>query len=232
MMKTRCDRCSEPAVLFQRYSGRYLCAAHLADDIMSRVKRAIRAQGGLGRRNQFVLLPGSDAFILLLYLFGQIIGTRPGARVVIPDPDGRSQDVSALSAFLPPSVQVEVLDLPPEKIGEVVHADHAGRVLSAESLEESAEQVLHAILTGDSSYFVSPPFSHEYIHLFPLREIPEEEITFLISQYHLPVHLSREKEPSPARVLLDDLVQKHPSVPFSLIRYADRLQDCVNLQHP
>ncbi|MDD1724928.1 MAG: hypothetical protein LUQ07_07350 [Methanospirillum sp.] len=231
-MKTRCDRCSEPAVLFQRYSGRYLCAAHLAEDIISRVKRTIRAQGGLGRKNRFVLIPGGDAFILLVYLFGQITGMRPDTRVVILNTGGYVPELSVLTALLPPGVRVQVQDIPPEKTGEVIQAHQADRILSAESLEESAALVLGAILTGNSSSLVSPPVHHEYVHLFPLREIPEEEIDLLVSYYALPGAVQEKKEPSSARLLLDALVRKHPSVPFSVIRYADRLQNCMNQQQP
>ncbi len=45
-----CSRCREPSVLFQRYSGRHLCATHLAADILIRTKRTIRIQGGLGKK--------------------------------------------------------------------------------------------------------------------------------------------------------------------------------------
>lgn len=45
----RCDECADPSVVYLRYSGQHLCAAHHALSVERRVKREVKRQGGLPR---------------------------------------------------------------------------------------------------------------------------------------------------------------------------------------
>ena len=40
----KCDKCSAPAVLFQRYSGLHLCKAHFFADVEKKIKKEVRKE--------------------------------------------------------------------------------------------------------------------------------------------------------------------------------------------
>ncbi|MDD1719999.1 MAG: tRNA(Ile)-lysidine synthase [Methanoregulaceae archaeon] len=81
MPSLSCDRCSETPVLFQRYSGRHLCADHFLRDFESRAKRTIREHGWLLPGNTIaVALSGKTTGTALLHFLHDLVGRRKDIR--------------------------------------------------------------------------------------------------------------------------------------------------------
>jgi tRNA(Ile)-lysidine synthase TilS/MesJ len=93
----QCSKCGVEAVIFQQYSGRYLCPKHLASDIESRIKRNIR--NGCWMRpgdHLAVALSGSKRARALLLFFSQLTAQRRDIRlsaIVIDDGGTRYRDL-------------------------------------------------------------------------------------------------------------------------------------------
>ncbi len=77
----RCSRrgCNRPAVIYQRYSGLHLCAAHLVEHVERRVKKELRKQMRLesGDRLAVAISGGKDSSALL-YILNKLFHERMG----------------------------------------------------------------------------------------------------------------------------------------------------------
>lgn len=64
-----CDKCRNPAIHHQVYSGRMMCAAHLADSVRKKVSKALREQLVLPKGKHTTILVaisgGKDSAVLL-----------------------------------------------------------------------------------------------------------------------------------------------------------------------
>lgn len=76
-----CTKCNNPAVVFQPYSGMYLCKEHLIDDVTRKVKRDIRKYN-IGRGTIAVALSGGKDSSALLHLLHTILAPNRGIRIV------------------------------------------------------------------------------------------------------------------------------------------------------
>jgi len=78
----QCSKCGREAVLFQQYSGRYLCREHLAVDIESRIKRDIRTGRWMRPGDHLaVVLSGSKRSHALLLFFHRLTAPRRDVRL-------------------------------------------------------------------------------------------------------------------------------------------------------
>jgi len=64
---TRCDKCHSRAIIFQRYSGMRLCAAHFEADVHRKVRESLRRTGLFGRSLRVVVAidGGFDSSVML-----------------------------------------------------------------------------------------------------------------------------------------------------------------------
>lgn len=227
MVSQFCTRCKGPAVLFQRYSGRYLCREHLAVDVVVRAKRTIRAQGGIGRAECIAVLDDSDACPALLHLLSGIIGTRPGIEILVLK-EGLDERKGPDPGELSLPVNVRSIVCGEGDIELILKESGIDRVFSSRYLEEHAEAVLNSLLSGSCSDLIGPK-GLQYLVLSPFREIPLLEIQEYSASFSLPlINLSTHGSGDGIADMLSSLTKNHPSVPFSLIRYLDRLLTVPN----
>lgn len=78
----QCSRCGKEAVLFQTYSGQYLCRNHFVADLEAKAKRTIRAHRWLRPGDHIaVALSGDRATVALLHFLKKLTGERRDVRI-------------------------------------------------------------------------------------------------------------------------------------------------------
>jgi len=224
-MNTPCFKCKAPAVIYQRYSGRYLCAEHLKEDVMIRVRRTIRKQGGLGRKKIFALIWKGDFRNLLLYCIGDLLVGRKDVTLLLFEVEDHLLKAEDFSIFLPPSVKINPIKVNNEEIIDLISSAGCDRLFSASYLEEESIKILSLIFSGDSSGLIQPAFTQKIRYIMPFREIPGEELSFTSIYSGVSCKEYLKCVNNTTKLFLIKLSEKHPSVPFSLIRYEDRLRE-------
>lgn len=220
-----CFSCRAPSVYNQQYSGKHLCERHLAEDIVIRVKRTIRLQGGLGKKSTIAVIHDGPGFIPLLNIISSVISSRPGMKIVILEPDTEDSLCNQDISFLPSSIQIRIERVRYESFMETAIRGEADRIIRSATLDEEASQVMDSLLSGDSSFFMKSTDTASVICLTPLCEIPMAELVIYSRYTHLPFDEAGLPESGNARGFLTALSNNHPSVPFSLLKYRDRLRD-------
>ncbi|NLV28191.1 MAG: hypothetical protein GXY48_13695 [Methanomicrobiales archaeon] len=227
MQGKSCFRCSEPSVLYQQYSGRYLCAKHLSEDIITRAKRTIRLQGGIGKKNKIALIPGGPGFLPLLAILGLIIDQRPGMEIVILQSGNDVDTGSAACHILPEMIQISIVPVKQKSCIKVAEHYGADRIFCSSCLEEAAADVLSCVLSGNISGIIQKPDDNGMVIIKPLCEIPHSEIAIFTRFFNLQSNDAGLSGNGDVLQFLSDLSRSHPSVPFSLLKYRDRLRDLV-----
>lgn len=216
-----CVRCRAPSVLYQRYSGRHLCAIHLAADILVRVKRSIRLDGGVGKKPVITIFWEGLACCPLLSILGQVLGTRPGMECVLLHNGCDLPDLSEIGALLPSTIRIRTDDIQGRNIRDAVQMTGADRLVICTTLDEEAELVLGSLLSGKCLSLLQHPDLSPVVLLRPFREIPLDELR-LVQDLQFPITDGAEPG-THVQTFLSSLTRNHPSIPFSLIRYRDRL---------
>ena len=217
-----CSRCKNPSVLYQQYSGRRFCADHLAADIIIRVKRTIRCQGGLGKRSVLTIIPDGPGFFPLLYILGVIIGSRPGMEIVILDTLGDMPSRSGAHPDLPSQIRIRKEKVDTGSYHDAATYAGADRIIRCTTLDETAAGILKSVLSG-TLFPLLPEHEHDLRILTPLREIPVNELMILATQCSHTVPGLSDLPSDSVHQFLSDLSEHHPSVPFSLLKYHDHL---------
>lgn len=214
----QCARCRTSAVLYQQYSGRYLCADHLCADIESRAKRVIRQNGWLRRGDRIGVFSGMCNSDILLIFLRRLIGGRTDVSLMLLDSpicEGGSDEYSVNQALSRIATEAGVT-----------------RVAFADTAEDSAIQTLTLLfrndvssLLGDAITGLSLPFMR------PFWEIPVNELELYAGRHRvtqkadyphtLEIHQSPEGS---IRDLLMDFTSRHPSAPHALRHYRDNLR--------
>ncbi|WGI17803.1 TIGR00269 family protein [Methanonatronarchaeum sp. AMET-Sl] len=78
-----CDKCSEEAVLYQKYSGLHLCSQHLMESVEGKVKQTLRKHCDIqhGQKIGIALSGGKDSSVLL-HIMHQVFGNWPDLKLV------------------------------------------------------------------------------------------------------------------------------------------------------
>ncbi|PKL59871.1 MAG: hypothetical protein CVV33_05630 [Methanomicrobiales archaeon HGW-Methanomicrobiales-4] len=222
----KCFRCGKSSVLYQRYSGRHLCAEHLCADIESRAKRVIRQNQWLisGDRIGVVSgLPGSDA----LYVFLEHLVSRRTdisvVRVFLPQFEGA---IGSLSWY--------------QTLSQKMSESGVTRVALTDCAEDLAEHTLFQIISGDADALLSSDISCLALpYMQPFREIPAGEL-LVYTRYNngamtedtnnIHSHMSNSAISSSIHILIRDFSSHHPSVSHALRRYRDNLREFANVE--
>ncbi|MDP6869952.1 MAG: TIGR00269 family protein [Candidatus Poseidoniaceae archaeon] len=97
-----CDKCRNPAIHHQIYSGRMMCGNHLSESVEKKVSKALRKQLVIPKGNNFTILVaisgGKDSAVLLERIVGTL-GMRPDVTII-----GGCVD-EGIEGYRPPSLE-------------------------------------------------------------------------------------------------------------------------------
>lgn len=211
----QCSRCLNPAILFQRYSGRHLCSEHLIVDITTRAKRVIRQHHWLVKGDHIGVYTGFG-FGETLYLFLEdLVANRSDITLSrIEEPDPRFTDETTRH----------------QTFSDLISSSGITRIAFPDSADDIATGILSSLLTGDiESILTGGETDHGMAVMYPFREIPDEELEIYTRKFGI----IRSEHPGDSnatplfhhavRGLLATYSVSHPSVLHSLRRYGDAL---------
>ena len=73
----KCDKCSAAAVIYQKYSGMHLCAAHFQEDVHRKIRGSLRESGIFGHGAKIaVAVNGSADSSVLIYVLKSLFSNR------------------------------------------------------------------------------------------------------------------------------------------------------------
>jgi hypothetical protein len=223
-MTDPCFICKASSVFYQQYSGRHLCETHLKEDVRIRIRRTIRKQGGLGRSKTLAIMWRGEFRNYLLEVITELVTGRQDIEILILDPDMDWSKSLNNSEHLPSSVRIRIINPFEPDINKIIQTNGGNRLFLPSYLDEEAAQVLSCILTNNLTEFIHPVIS-ELLIIKPFREVPREELLLTCRNNCFPSEENVTPQDDEIRDLLNKLIKNHPSIPFSLIRYADRLAD-------
>jgi len=82
-MRTKCKKCSTPAIIYQPYSGLHLCKKHFFEDVERKAKLTMRQRYPV-KKNETIAVAfsgGKDSSVALL-LMHKIFGSRPDIKII------------------------------------------------------------------------------------------------------------------------------------------------------
>jgi len=222
----KCIRCGRAAVIYQRYSGRHLCAEHLIADIESRAKRVIRQNQWLVRGDRIGGVSGLPGSAPLGMFLDHLVAERHDISIVRICPPQSSGDTSRVAWY--------------QRLSQMLSESGVTRIALSDCADDLAELTLYQVFTGDTDGLLSsgiPGLTLPYIQ--PFREIPAEELR--IYYLHQPGVLTdgttdyppivyRDRIWTDIHSLLEYFSSHHPSASHALRRYRDNLQSLVNAE--
>ncbi|MDD4136540.1 MAG: hypothetical protein PHT99_01420 [Methanoregula sp.] len=201
------------AVIFQPYSGLYLCPVHLTLDIETKVKRMIRQHQWMRPGDHIaVALTGTAADNALLLFFRNLAGKRRDIRVSGIPVAGEISDVV---------VAVRELGIT--------------RIALSTPLEMTATSLLVDLLRGDVEKCTGtgPALPGTPLIISPFCHIPAEEIT-VYARIHgvegtiLAPQLDDDQLFVDVHALLAMYSQRHPAAPHAILNVCDTLRHTVH----
>jgi len=208
----QCSKCKREAVIFQPYSGQYLCPAHLTLDIGTKVRRMIRQQQWMRPGDHIgVALTGTAADNALLFFFQDLTGKRMDIRVSgIPAEGGIS--------------------------GVMAAAGTRGitRIALSTTLEQASASLLADILRGDVEQCTGtdPDLPSTPVLILPFSHIPADEIAAYARIHGIEGDTpARQQDTDPllmdVQALLAEYSRRHPAAPHAILNLCETLQSPV-----
>jgi hypothetical protein len=210
-----CDLCRVPAVYYQRYSGRYLCADHLCSDIEVRAKRVIRQHHWLVRGDRIGVFIGMGNSESLLVFLKSLLKLRT--------------DISVIRLSLPEMYPMTKGQSDWESLSGIAIEAGVTRVALPDAAEDLAVQTLSYLFKGEVDLLLNsdtPGLSLPIMQ--PFREIPYEELHLYGVHYGVSgiedgnTDIAQPLD-KPLINLLREFSSDHPSAPHALRHYHDNL---------
>jgi len=215
-----CDLCRVPAVCYQRYSGRHLCADHLCSDIEVRAKRVIRQHHWLVRGDRIGVFVGMGNSESLLVFLNSLLKLRT--------------DISVIRLNLPETYLMTGDQSDWESLSRIARGAGVTRIALPDVAEDLAVQTLSYLFKGEVDLLLNsdtPGLSLPIMQ--PFREIPYEELNLYGVHYGVPgiedgyPNIAKPLDKS-LNNLLREFSSHHPSAPHALRHYHDHLQLLAN----
>lgn len=204
-----------PAVLYQSYSGRHLCADHLCTDIVSRAKRVIRQNHWLVRGDRIGFFEGMRGSEPLFVFLENLLNNR--------------SDVGLIRLILPDSATLNE-PVPLQALSDIAIKAGVTRIALSDTTEDIAVRTLDALFSDKVDLLLNGDHPNLSIPvMLPFREIPDKELQLFADHYGVSVRgleyqeyhlISLEKS---LRTLLGEFTAGHPSAPHAMRHYHDNL---------
>jgi ribosomal protein S27E len=229
----QCDKCRNKAVIFQPSSGRHLCGRHLAADIETRAKRAIRSHRWMKTGDHIaVVVSGDKKSAALLYFLKKLTTGRRDIRVsTVPAgyrEAGRGSRYAALRVT--ESLQIPCIGMPrpgrPGSAGE----NGVTKLALAFTLDDIAREVLVQFLSGNAEKLVHPPVAGRggIPVICPFIAILSDELDIYWDREGTRIDLLpgppvRDPLSRDVEALFRDYQYRHPATRFALMNLAEEL---------
>jgi uncharacterized protein (TIGR00269 family) len=213
----KCDKCSAPAVLFQRYSGLHLCKAHFFADVEKKIKKEVRKERIEG--TLAVAFSGGKDSAVVLAVLSELLSRRGVEIVAITIDEGIAgyRDTALESAAMLVAelgvrwrvasfedyfnVRVDRLDERPCTVCGILRRSLLNRLAkmvgastlaTGHNLDDEAQTVLMNYLRGDIDRLLRldhPAKEGLVRRVKPLRYVPEKEAALYAVLRGIPISL-------------------------------------------
>ena len=216
----RCNTCNEEAVVFQDYSGKYLCKRHFVQDLEAKAKHAIRQNQWIQHGDHIgVAMNGSSGSGALLYFLHKTFAKRRDIRlsaIIYKDCPETAVSLHNAQQLNIPVTYVSRAQMPEQ----TMRPEGLTKIACPNTLDDEAFSVFKSILLGVPDCIFNPvtfaPDTHIPL-ISPFAGVPATEIRTYADIHHVE-YLFQEKsaENSLLRAALDDYTSRHPATKFSL----------------
>ncbi len=240
---TKCDKCPQSAIIYQRYSGKHLCREHFEEDVHRKIRETLRKTGlfGLGSRIAVGLDGGRKSATLAFVLKNLFVHRKDIDLLAVIIDEGKKSGTTAdqarhVAEQLGLPYIVKSLPLLPDETPRIVHSawkrelffgtakeNGAGILATGETLDDEALEIFISYLQGnvDASEEQSEEQSAAWIK--PMRRIPEKEVRlYAIGRdlgFENAAKLSNTDTLRAAgKQLLCGFDRRHPGTNYSLLR--------------
>jgi uncharacterized protein (TIGR00269 family) len=217
----KCDKCSAPAVLFQKYSGLHLCKTHFAADVEKKIKRELRKEQIEG--TLAVALSGGKDSAVTLSVLSDLLPPRGIEIIAVTVDEGISEyrDKAIESAALLVAelgvrweiasfkeyfdVRIDDMQERPcslcgilrrSLLNRLAKSVGASALATGHNLDDEAQTVLMNYLRGDTGRLLrldSPAKKGLVRRVKPLKYVPEKEVALYAILKGIPINLDECK---------------------------------------
>lgn len=217
----KCDKCSAPAVLFQKYSGLHLCKTHFAADVEKKIKKELRKEQIEG--TLAVAFSGGKDSAVVLSVLSDLLPRRGIEIIAITVDEGISgyrDKVIESAASLVEELGVrweiasfqEYFDVRIDDVRErpcslcgilrrsllnrLAKTVGASALATGHNLDDEAQTVQMNYLRGDTGRLLklgSPPKKGLVRRVKPLKYVPEKEVALYALLKGIPINLDECK---------------------------------------
>ena len=204
----QCSKCRNESIVYQPYSGQYLCQDHFIDDLEAKAKRAIRVQHGMQPGDSIGVPQTGDIMgRALLFFLQKLTGNRRDVRVVA---------------------------IPASTTGagyrEMAGSHGITKIAIATTLEDVAASALSDILQGDVEKYFSPgPGTAGTLpRITPFSHIPAEEVIAYarvcgIAGETPPLRKEPNRLHTEVAAMLIEYSRRHPATPHAVLNLCEAL---------